>query len=199
MSAERSSLPATNTELLQGLSNPANRTVWTQYVERYRPLLERTAQRAGLRVADAEEVAQVALVDFADAYARGEYRRDQGRLRAWLFGILRNRVRDRGRELGRERELRAGETALDGVPAPADLERIWDEEWQAAILRRCAVLVRAEVRPETFEAFERHVMQGEAVAQVAAELSLTPEQVYDAKRRILRRLRELRPVLEETW
>ena len=199
MPSERTSLPATNTELLDGLRDPRNRTVWAQYVERYRPLLERTASRAGLGAADAEDVAQVALADFADAYARGEYRREEGRLRNWLFGILRNRVRERGRELGRERERRAGETVLEAAPAEAELERIWDEEWRAAILRRCTALVRSEVRPETFEAFRRHVLEGESVPHVAAAVGLSHEQVYDAKRRVLRRLRELRPVLEETW
>ena len=43
------------------------------------------------------------------------------------------------------------------------------------------------------------MLDGEPVDAVAADLSLSAEAVYDAKRRVLRRLRELRPVLEDSW
>lgn len=193
--------PATSTELLEGLRDPANRTVWSQYVARYRPLLERTAERAGLAPVDAEEVAQTTLVEFSAAYARGEYRRERGRLRSWLFGILRNRLRERGREGGRERGRFASDAGdrLAAEPAPDTLEEIWDEEWRRAVIRRCTEVVRGEVHPRTFEAFRRYVLEGETVESIAADLALSPEGVYDAKRRVLRRLRELRPVLEESW
>ncbi|MEW6253758.1 MAG: sigma factor, partial [Planctomycetota bacterium] len=83
----------TNTDLLRGLKDPQNQTVWQQYVDRYRPLLLGCGRRVGLSHADAEDVAQLTLTAFCTAYQAGKYDRERGRLRDWLFGIMRNQIR----------------------------------------------------------------------------------------------------------
>jgi len=204
---ERQDPPAvtvTSTELLEGLRNPANEAVWQQYVDRYRPLIERAGVGYGLSRADAEEVAQRSLIDFAKAYGEGSYQRDRGRLRDWLFGIVRNRVRGDRRANARERarvagDQTAGEDLLASAQASDELEALWEEEWRAEIMRQCTDLVRAEVQPRTYEAFRRYALESEPAEDVARSLEIDLEAVYDAKRRVLRRMRELQPVLEETF
>ena len=72
----------TNTILLAGLEKPENCTVWQQFVDRYRPLVMHYAQnRFGLGLHDAEDAAQNTLAAFAEAYQKGQYDRDKGRLR----------------------------------------------------------------------------------------------------------------------
>lgn len=58
----------TSTSLLAGLMNPDNRTIWRQFVERYRPVILRYARRLGLADEDAQDTAQETLLAFAAAY-----------------------------------------------------------------------------------------------------------------------------------
>jgi hypothetical protein len=99
-----STASVTSDTLLLGLADPGNRTVWQQFVERYRPPILRFARRRGLTGDDAEDAAQQSLVAFAQAYQEGRYDREKGRLRSWLFGIARNQIRKTRRE-SHSREL----------------------------------------------------------------------------------------------
>ncbi len=51
-------------------------------------------------------------------------------------------------------------------------------------------LVRAEFENRTWEAFRRAVVEGQSPAQIAADLGMTIQAVYQAKSRVLRRLRQ---------
>ena len=185
----------TSTTLLEGLRDPANETVWEQWVDRYRPLVVRTARRVGVPDPDAEDVAQNALLAFALAYREGRYERSRGRLRSWLFGIVRNQVsRWRERRVHRPEEEEIGEVEVDG-----ELEGVWEEEWRAAVLRQCFAALRPEFQESTLEAFDRFVLRGEPARSVAAELGLSENAVFGAKRRVLRRLRELEPMMGEVF
>jgi RNA polymerase sigma-70 factor (ECF subfamily) len=161
------------------------------------------AVRAGVPAEDAEDVAQSSLLAFSSEYQVGKYDRNRGRLRSWLFGIVHHEVQDWRRSRGR-RGVRLPESEGDGdffarVEAPAENEKVWDEEWDAAVLRGCLEEVRRELQPTTFGAFEAFAVRGEPAEQVAERFGLTPNAVYCAKRRILRRVRELLPLVKEVW
>jgi len=185
----------TSTTLLEGLMDPANATIWRQWIDRYRPVVVRFARRAGVGQ-DAEDVAQAALTDFARAYREGRYERERGRLRSWLLGIARHHVL-------RWRRERAGDPEL--VPlaaeraAPDPLEALWDEEWRAAVVQQCLLAVRGEFEASTLLAFERFVLGDHPAAEVARELGLSENAVFGAKRRVLRRLRELEPLMNDVF
>jgi len=190
----------TSTTLLNGLRDPANQTIWSQYVDRYRPLVVRFCGRLGLEANDAEDVAQTSLLDFSQTYVAGGYERERGRLRDWLYGIVRNRIKNFRRR--KDREVPA-DPAADGpfaeLAARADLDEIWEEEWRDAVIRQCLREVRREVEEQTYRAFELFAIQERPADEVAAELGVTPNTVYGAKRRVMERLRELKPVLEEDF
>lgn len=193
------SLDVTSTSLLQGLEDAGNRTIWRQYVDRYRPLIVGYLRRLGDAPNDAEDIAQAALLDFSEAYRAGRYRRDQGKLSSWLFGIVRNHhlrhvaARARG---GRESAVigEAEEPAADD-----ELERRWEEEWRRRVLEACVDEVRREFEPTTIRAFERFALDDRPAREVAAELGLTENAVFGAKRRVLARIREVLPMIEEAW
>jgi RNA polymerase sigma-70 factor (ECF subfamily) len=191
----------TSTTLLEGLKDPGNETVWLQFVERYRPLILRYGERLGLPAEDAEDATQASLLAFCQAYRDAKYERARGRLGDWLFGIVHNQVRNAQRKRGRNREVAVTETQAGAlqVPDTEELERVWEEEWQDAIARECLAQVRREVQETTFQAFELFAIEGVPVAEVAERLGLTPNAVYGAKRRILRRIRELKPFMEDAW
>lgn len=193
----------TNTELLDGLRRPDNRIVWRQFVDRYRPMVERYAARMGLSTADAQDAAQQTLIAFCTAYQEGKYDRSYGRLRGWLFGIARNQIRNLGRSnLRRGRQVidQTDETRFfDRVSDEDDPEKAWDDEWRQAILRECLGQIRRSVDEKSVTAFELFAWQGWSAQDVARHLDMTPNAVFIAKHRILRRIKEMQSQMEEVW
>ncbi len=193
----------TSTLLLEGLKNADNQVVWREYVDRYRPLIVRYGQRLGLKPEDAEDVAQQSLAAFVTAYQQGKYDRDKGRLRTWLFGIARNHILNwRRRQADREVQVGGRNDQTDFFAQLADddhLARVWEEEWRDAILRQCLAELKSDVEPSTLEAFDLFACRGWTARRVSAQLGISENAVFGAKRRILRRIRELLPQMEEHW
>ena len=194
----------TSTELLRGLRDPRNDAAWNRYVDRYRGVIVRCGRRGGLSEADADDFAQQSLLEFSTAYRDGHYDRDKGGLRAWMFGIVRVQLA-RFRARGVARDVQApllpddATDFLERQPASDALAAVWEQEWRDAVLRQALAEIAVEVEPNTVRAFERFALQGEPAERVAAELQITINAVYGAKRRILQRLREVLPLLEEAW
>jgi len=188
----------TSTTLLDGLRDPANRTIWTAYVERYRPLIVGYVRRLGIAEDEAEDVAQSALLAFASAYRQGRYERDRGRLSSWLFGIVTHEVRAHRRRLRRV-ELPDADDLLARRPAEDELEALWERRWRALVLRACLHQVGQEVQPTTMAAFRAFALEGRPAREVAASLGLSENAVFGAKRRVLARVCELLPLMEEAW
>jgi RNA polymerase sigma factor (sigma-70 family) len=205
MSAKDTPVPLvtmTSTTLLNGLKDSHNETRWRQYVDRYRPLLTAFVQRRGLSDIDGEDVTQNVLLEFSRAYREGRYDRQKGRLRSWLFGIAVRQLAGY-RRLSERHPLPISD--LDDQQHPAEpeseneLERIWEEEWQRAVLRQCLVEISREVQPQTLKIFEQFAIQGKPADEVARTLNVSEDTVYSAKRRIMRRVRDLLPLMEEIW
>jgi RNA polymerase sigma-70 factor (ECF subfamily) len=191
---------ATSTSLLQGLKEPGNDAVWTAYVGRYRPLIVRFGRRMNLKLEEAEDLAQETLLAFSKSYCAGNYDREKGRLRSWLFGIARNQLAQRNkRRTARAEHPLDGGDRLEELAVPQDTEQAWEREWRDAVLRQCLEEIRREVNPKTFDAFRRFALEGRPADEVGKELGMSPNAVFGAKRRILERVRELRPLMEEIF
>jgi RNA polymerase sigma-70 factor (ECF subfamily) len=68
----------------------------------------------------------------------------------------------------------------------------------AGLMRRALELIRRDFEEHTFRAFWQTAVDGRPAADVAADLGLTVDAVYQAKSRVLRRLREeLSPLMRE--
>ena len=121
-------------------------------------------------------------------------RRGQGAFRAWLRVILTHRVRDYFRACERRPTAAGGSDflrSLDELESPdGELSRLWDREHDehvaASLLRR----VQGDFAPATWQAFRRHVLEGEPAVRVAGELDLSVNSVLLAKSRVLKRLRQ---------
>ncbi len=109
-------LSRTSTTLLDGLQDPQNDRAWQRFYARYLPMLLSHAKRMGLSDADAQDVAAQTLTTFVTAYWAGGYKRERGRLKSWLGGIIQNKVR---KALARRRPV-----SLD-APSSGERESIW--------------------------------------------------------------------------
>jgi RNA polymerase sigma factor (sigma-70 family) len=190
----------TTTALLEDLVDPANEEVWREFDARYRPILVAFGRRLGLTAEDAADAAQETLVRFVSSYRQGRFDRTRGRLRSWIIGIARHCIMDIHNARATRRERR-GISAVDEVPDEDGLVAIWDAERDEAILARGIEELRARsaADPRTLEAFERVALRQQRPADVAEQLGMTPNDVYLAKHRCLKRLREIVTELESLY
>lgn len=187
--------------LLEGLANSSERVHGQRFADRYRPVIAGFLRRLGLDAAEAAEQSQASVQAFSTAWRQGRYDRRPGRLSDWLFATAQDQLlawqhlrRVAAQSLGSSRE--SSETDL---PAQADQRRLWDAEWQDAILRQCLVEIGREVQAASYQAFRLHAVEGRPADEVATSLGMTRGAVYLVKRRILARVRDLRPAVEERF
>lgn len=188
----------TNTAILARLETFSAETAWTSLVEHFERPLTRYVGRSGLSSSLVEDVVQETLVAFAEAYRGGAFDRTRGRLSGWLFGIARHKVASARRKAALDLVTVLGSAPERSLHDPDDaLERIWEEEWRREILERCIARVRKEVEPAIWECFALLTLHGLSTEDVVARLGLPRTRVYNAKHRVLRRLRELEREFED--
>ena len=176
-----SQLTRTNTTLLEGLFDPRNSQAWRIFDSRYRPLVIGYARRKGLQEADAEDLAQMTLAEFVQAYRDGQYDRQRGRLRHWLGGLAARRIADLFRQKGRQIRPISGEgktEILYSAPDPQGPDELWEQH------------VCREFGKEYRQVFDQYILGDRPADEVAAALGVTKNAVYVAKSKILARVRE---------
>lgn len=174
---------------------------WRGFVERFRIPIARFLVRMGVPEAETDDVTQEALLAFLQAYRDGSYDRTKGRLSSWLFGIAYKMALRRHERAARDaRALVWGDKGAPlEVPADqASATRLWDIEWDQHVLQTCVQHARREFAADTFRAFELVVGEEMSPSEAARELGVPVKAVYNAKHRVLRRIRELRAELERT-
>jgi RNA polymerase sigma-70 factor (ECF subfamily) len=70
------------------------------------------------------------------------------------------------------------------------LSRLWDREHNEHVVATLMQRVQGDFAPVTWQAFRRHVQEGESAEQVAEALCLSLNSVLLAKSRVLKRLRQ---------
>ena len=160
---------------------------WEQFRRRYAPVVAGFARNMGVRPQDVDDVIQDVFLSFFLVSPRFEYDRAKGRFRGYLKTVTVRAIRAR---FGRAAKV--NEVPLADLPddAPA-VQETWDRAWADQLMRRAVEAVRLEyaAHPKTFEAFERYALRREPVADVARDLGMTPDGVYQGKHRMLETLR----------
>jgi RNA polymerase sigma-70 factor (ECF subfamily) len=183
----------TSVSLLDRLAEQPTDPDWRRLFDLYQPLLRAWALRSGLGDADADDLVQETLSVVVREVGHFQHGRT-GAFRSWLRSILANRLRDffRARNY---RPVATGDSdflqRLDQLESPdSALSKEWDREHDRHVAAKVMKLVEADVEPVTWQAFRRHVLEGAAADEVAAEIGVSYNVVKLAKSRILKRLRE---------
>lgn len=166
---------------------------WATLVDLYAPLAHRWCRRWGLPDADTADVLQDAFLAVAGHLGGFKKERSGDTFRGWLRVILRNKVRDHFRRLGREPGGEGGTEAqlrFARLSEPETTEEVGDEAAERLLLRRCCDLIRGEFHDRTWQAFWATAVEGRPAPEVAADLGMTAVGVRVAKSRVLHRLRE---------
>jgi RNA polymerase sigma-70 factor, ECF subfamily len=167
---------------------------WQRLVDLYGPVVYRWCRQLGVNQSDAPDIVQDVFA--AVAADIGRFRRDRpgDSFGGWLRTITRHRVYDHFRRRQGQPGADGGTSAYQRLLNLAETE---DEsstappvEKEPRFSRRVLELLRAEFEPRTWDAFWRIVVDGQPPAEVAAALGMSLPAVYQAKSRVLRRLRQ---------
>lgn len=190
----------TTSTIIHDLRDLSNQTAWRSFVDRFHGPIVRFVTGLGFSPEDAQDVGQESLAAFAEGLRSGRYDRDRGGLRAWLFGIAyKQALRQRQSTGRRERLIQRGDAAdraVSEMPDEKSAGEMWNTLWERFLVEECFRQVRREFRPENVRAFELIVKEGMDAGEAAESVGTTTRAVYNAKHRILTRMRELRSEIE---
>ncbi len=144
------------------------------------------ARTRGVDSADADDIAQQCIESVIKHI--GDYHHQHiGSFKAWLRSIAENKIKDLFR---RRRELQADSAVWDEHrdPNPGP-EQVWERHWLMEHLRYCVEKVRPDIADHTYWAFYYTVVENRPAKETAERLSITVNQVYVAKFRVLERIR----------
>jgi len=189
----------TRESLLSRLRAVGAEEAWREFFDLYWSLIYGVCRRYGLGEEDARDVVQETII--AVARRMPGFKRDRGRgsFKTWLYAITRNRVVDHIRRRARRPTLeRLPEAGPDSTPLVAQVQDLglvapdttWDKEWKRNLFTQAVRRVKAAVKPRQFQIFDLYVLKEWPAAQVARSLGVSHAQVFLAKHRVGRLLRQ---------
>jgi RNA polymerase sigma-70 factor, ECF subfamily len=177
----------THATLLARLSGGGDAVAWREFCDRYEELIRAFARRRGVNPADCDDVLQDVMLALTKSMPGFRYDPAKGKFRSYLKTVTLHAI---------SRKFRQNPGAVplgtdDGSVSRAvedETEDTWEAEWRQYHLRTAIRTIQTEFNRADLEAFERYGIGGEEVAVVAQSLSMSADQVYQAKSRVLRRL-----------
>ena len=215
------SIPATSTTLLRDLANDSQHARWSEFVTRYRPMME-AYLREQFPSVEADDVIQETLIAVWAALPSYRYAPDEkGHFHNYLTGILRNKalrqlykeqrhaeiaemVHDDASCDGRARTLAAPPStssigrAVAPRPPPdvmADDEQSWRETLVEIALRQ--LMNDESIQSRTRQVFLRVAVNGEKPDDVAVAFGIERNAVDQIKNRMMPRLQKIVADLEK--
>lgn len=188
--------PGTISSSLLGGIKESEDEAWARMTLLYAPLVYLWCRQEKLQSADAEDVVQEVLATVAQRVGDFQRNRAQGSFRGWLRKITHYKLGDFMRATRRQAHVSGNTALLDDLPTPETLrdpEETATEEETKLVFDRVLRLIQTKFEERTWRAFLRVVMDGAPPQQVAEEMELSVDSVYQAKSRVLSRVRrELR-------
>ena len=186
MRPQDESLNATRSTLLRRVRDLGDTESWGEFDKLYRPMLVKYARHRCLQPEAAEEIAQQCLVAIVSRI--GEFKR-RASFRGWLRSMVDHKISDYFASRQRERQADTAvlRNACDLGPTSVEL---WEETWDRAHLYHLVVTLRTNFAQHTLQAFSLYVLQERPVGEIGQVLGMTPNQIYVAKSRVIRFIRE---------
>lgn len=197
----------TRRSLFSRLKNADDQAGWQEFFDTYWKLIYGVARKAGLTDAEAQDAVQETVIAVNKHIGQFKYDPAKCSFKTWLLLLTRQRIArqfSKREKVGAhasacppvaegrgtlKRELQpddATRTAtIERLPDPAaDLEAMWDEEWEKHLLTIATERVKRQVKAEHFQMFDLYVLQHWPVRDVARVLNVGTGQVYLAKHRV---------------
>ena len=185
-------IPTTSTTLLRDLAQDSQHARWSEFVARYRPMME-AYMRNRFPTVDVDDAVQEALIALIKVFPVYKYSPEEtGAFHNYLTGILRRRalrvIESESRRLNKEQKYHEIEelTASDGNE---DDWSLWRESVLEIALQQ--LLADESINDRTKQVFVRVAVNGEKPETVAQSFGITRNSVDQMKARMKDRLREL--------
>jgi RNA polymerase sigma factor (sigma-70 family) len=172
--------------------DPTNAQAWTEFVDHYGPKIYGWCRRWRLQEADAQDVTQAVLLRLAAKMRDFSYDPKRS-FRAWLRTLTHHAWIDYLESRGRPGQGSGDSNVVDllhTVEARDDLLRELEDQFDHEVLEEAMVRVRLRVAPQTWEAFRLTALEGLSGAEAAQQIPMQVAQVFVAKRRVQKMLRD---------
>jgi RNA polymerase sigma-70 factor (ECF subfamily) len=176
----------THTTLLRRVSDGEDEA-WEEFCGRYGRLIRNVARRRGLQTTDCDDVLQNVLLALAKSMPSFRYDPTKGKFRSYLKTVVERAIR---RKFCQD----PAHLPLEPDDAPADqgaFECTWDDEWRQYHVRCALKVIEAEFNEADRRAFQLFAVEGRNAKTTAEGLDMSVDQVYQAKSRIARRLKQI--------
>ncbi len=186
----------TRPSLLRRIKNWQDHASWEDFFNTYSGLIYNVARKCGLNDSQAQDVTQETIICVSKSIRNFKYDPAVGSFKAWLLTVTQSRIDDqfrRNKRLGHHVPL--PEETGTGISVPARLvsqapEEIWNTEWERTLFEAADAKVRRRVEPQTYQMFELQVNRHWTPQRIAERFDVTVGQVYLAKNRVTRMIKE---------
>jgi RNA polymerase sigma factor (sigma-70 family) len=186
----------TRKSLLTRLKNWDDQEGWREFFETYWRLIYSVALKAGFNDAEAQDIVQDTILAVAKKMRGFKYDPQIGSFKSWLLLNVRSRIAEHLRKRHRGAALitrPAGDETwanVENLPGPeaANVDAMWDEEWERNLLASALERVKAQVSAKQFLMFDLYALKQTPMRKVTHLLGVNAAQVYMAKYRISRLL-----------
>ncbi len=164
---------------------------WDRLVQIFGPIIYRWCRTAGIDNSEAPDIVQEVFASLVRGIPDFRRLKETGSFRCWLATITRNCIRDHFRKQTLE-QAAGGTAGLTRLQQQAELHEstTFTDNIRSPALRRVLDAVQAEFEVLTWDAFWMTVVDGCPPLEVADLTGMSPASVYQAKSRVLRRLRQ---------
>ncbi|MBI3418209.1 MAG: sigma-70 family RNA polymerase sigma factor [Verrucomicrobia bacterium] len=199
MVENRDELIPTRWSLLQRLKDASDEQSWREFFATYRNLIYGVAMKSGLTEAEAEDAVQETVISVARKMPEFKADPAAGSFKNWLLLITRRRIADQFRKRPPMAETSAPQpdqtsrtSTVERIPDPAgiDLDAMWNAEWEKNLVAAAMEKVKRQVSLKQIQIYDLYVVQQWPVKKVTSTLGVNIGQVYLAKHRVSRLLRQ---------
>ena len=186
----------TSITLLGKLSNSQDQLAWNRFVEQYSPLIFSWCHRFGVQEKDAPDVTQEVMLKLLGAIKSFTYDPIKGSFRSWLKTITVNLIRDIQRK-SKSADVGSGDSRilslLNSIQDPKalnELGNLIEKQYESELLLQASENIESRVQPKTWKAYQLAANQQMSAKQIGKELGIPIADVYVAKSRVTKMLRE---------
>ena len=178
----------TKKTLLQAIKDGCE-VSWYEFYETYRPLILLRGSDYGLTSTEKDDLIQAVLLNIFHGSKTFHYNSNKGKFRDYMRTIISRRAVD---IIRKRKEHTVSSEILEQYPEKnPELDKAWQQEWQAHVLSQALQVLRTKIEPQTFQAFELNVLEDMPAKEVAEFLKIKVNMVYVAKSRAVKSLREI--------
>ena len=188
---------ATSTTLLQRLKDESDTDAWNDFVNRYSPKVFEWCRKNSLQDSDAADVTQQVLLKLVTTMRTFDYDSQRGSFRGWLKTVTANAVKDLARQWQRRNVRATGDTItaeqLSSLADPRALNELTDRiesQYREELLKEVEGRIKARVKSETWAAWQLTAVEQIPAAEAAGHIGMSVSEVYVAKSRVNKMMRE---------